>query len=402
MAAKGMNVNMKVALFAETYVPDVNGVVAHVQTLKDGLEKLGHSVMVVAADKKAKHHYVEDGVLHCPAKESKHFYGFGVALPFSSERRRIIREFDPDILHIHQEFGVGFSGLRVSRRLEKPLVYTLHTMYDQYIHYIAPKRLLKVARNFSRKYIRFIARRATVLTGPSQKCAEYFKSIGIQKEFHLIPNSADLDIFDPAKVSEEQKAAFRKQYGIPEDAFLACFCGRLGKEKSIDVLIEFIAGTLTKEDNVHLVVIGEGPDKESLQKLAQDLGISDMVTFTGLISHDNMPVCLAACDIYATASLSEMNSISMLEGMASGLAVLQRYDELNANQILVGENGYLFNTKEEMAGKIREIKALSREQKLALRQSVIGTVKSRGSTELAEYILTVYEEAIALNGAAMS
>lgn len=386
---------MKVALFTETFFPSVNGVAAHVKTLRDGLEKLGHQVLVVTADKHCKHHYIEDGILHCPSVELKRFYGFGMASPYSRRRMKMISEFAPDVVHIHHEFGIGISGIVSAKTLKIPLVYTLHTMYDQYIYYIAPQLFLQAVTNFSHKYERFIARNASALTGPSKKCDEYFKRIGVQKEVNLIPNSADLDIFDPSKITEEDKIAFREKYNIPEDRMLACFVGRLGKEKSVDVLMEFWASTITAEDKLHLVIVGEGPDKEALTLLAQGLGISDMITFTGLVPHDKMPVYFAACDVYVTASLSEMNSISMLEGMATGLPILQRYDEMNADQINSGVNGYLYHTAEEMAAKLKEIRAYTPQQMQDMKERVRQSVITRGSSDLASYMLEVYQKASA-------
>ena len=384
---------MRIALFTETYVPDVNGVVAHVKTLKQGLEKQGHEVLVVCADKRTKRHYVKDGVLHCPATESKRLYGFGVAQPISRRRMNIIAEFKPDIMHIHHEFGIGLTGILAAKMQHKPLVYTLHTMYDQYIYYIAPRFLHKAATKVSHQYERFIARNATELTGPSQKCSEYFKKIGIHKEFNLIPNSADLDMFDPQKVQEDKKAEIREKYNIPADKMIACFVGRLGQEKSVDVLLEFWKKSIVPEDGLHLLIVGDGPDRKALELLAETLGIAEMVTFTGLISHNEMPAYFCCCDAFVSASLSEMNSISMLESMATGLVVLQRYDELNADQIKQGENGYLYHTAEEMGTLLKAIRALSLEELAAKKQAVIHTVTARGGVELAGYMLTVYQKA---------
>lgn len=387
---------MRVALFTETYFPSTNGVAAHIKTLRSGLEKLGHEVLIVTADKHCKHHYIEDGVLHCPATEIKRFYGFGVAAPISRKRQRLITDFNPDIIHIHHEFGIGLSGILAAKAQKIPLVYTLHTVYDQYIYYIAPEPLLGAATKVSHQYERFIASSATALTGPSQKCEEYFRRIGVNKDVSLIPNSIDLDAFDPSKITAAQKSAFRLKYNIPDGKTLVCFVGRLGKEKSVDVLLEYWAKTIARDDNAHLVIIGEGPDKASLELLSEGLKINDMVTFTGFVKHEKMPEYFAACDIYATASLSEMNSISMLEGMASGLPVLQRYDEMNADQIEDGVNGYHFNTAEEMAEKIREISSLTPERRAEFEQKIIRSVESRGSTDLANYMLSVYQKAIGI------
>ena len=384
---------MRVALFTETYVNSINGVMAHIKTLKSGLEDLGHEVLIVTADKYARRHYVENGILHCPAIEAKRFYGFGVASPYSRTRQRMIADFRPDVIHIHQEFGIGISGIMAARALKKPLVYTLHTMYDQYVYYIAPKMFLRLATKFSHKYNRFIARRANALTSPSRKGHEYFMRIGVKQEFNLIPNSVDLEAFDPQKITQKQKDDFRAKYNIPAGKTLVCFVGRLGKEKSVDVLLKYWAATIKPDDGLHLLIVGDGPYKEELENQASQLGISGMVTFTGLVPHDKMPTYFASCDVYATASLSEMNSISMLEGMASGLPTLQRYDELNADQIESGINGYFYHTAEQMAQKLREIRALSPGELKKLKAAVIETVTSRGGAELAEYMLGIYEKA---------
>ncbi|MEG2429226.1 MAG: glycosyltransferase, partial [Oscillospiraceae bacterium] len=148
---------MKIALFTETYLPYINGVVTHVKALRDGLVKLGHDVLVVTANDKTMHHFVENGVLNCPGKSFKKLYNYGLAAPLSIKRLNILRDFDPDIIHIHNEFGVGLSGTLIAKRLEIPLIYTLHTMYDEYLYYIAPKKLVPALKKVSHKYVKFLA-----------------------------------------------------------------------------------------------------------------------------------------------------------------------------------------------------------------------------------------------------
>ena len=109
---------MKVAIFTETYLPFINGVVTHIKLLKEGLEKMGHQVLIVTADPDAKHHYINDDVLHCPALAIKRFYNYGVSVPISHKRLKMIEKFDPDIIHAHQEFTIGISAsyiLRISK-----------------------------------------------------------------------------------------------------------------------------------------------------------------------------------------------------------------------------------------------------------------------------------------------
>ena len=382
---------MRIALFTETYLPHINGVVTHVKILRDGLVQLGHEVLVVTADAGARHHYVEDGILHCPAHTSRRFYNYSLSLPISNSRLRLVREFAPDIIHIHNEFGIGMSGLLCAKILRVPLVYTLHTMYDDYIYYIAPKPLVKAATDVSHHYFKFIAKHSNALTGPSQKCQEYFRLTGLKKDVNVIPNAVEVDQFSPQEVPEEKKQELREKCGIREGSMVACFVGRLGREKSVDVLLEYWKAAVAPEDNIHLVVIGDGPVRPELEQQAQELGIGGMVTFTGKVEHEDLPPYYALCDVYVTASLSDTNSISMLEGMCSGLPVLQRTDPLNADQVRDGKNGFNFNSPEEMIQKLRQIQSMDVEALQGFKESVIASIRENGARELAERTLAVYE-----------
>ncbi len=383
---------MKVALFTETYLPHINGVVTHVKILKEGLEQLGHQVLVVAADANAKRHYVQDGVLHCPAHTTKKFYGYSLAKPISRTRLKFIEEFGPDIIHIHNEFGIGLSGILCAKIMKVPLVYTLHTMYDDYIYYIAPKPLVPTTTRLSHKYTKFLAVQANALTGPSKKCEEYFRLAGVDKDVNVIPNAVEIDQFAPKNFDDKVKADLRLKHGIRPDAMVACFVGRLGKEKSVDVLLDFWQQSISMEDNMHLMVIGDGPSREELEHQAVELGIQEMVTFTGKVPHEELPPYYALCDVYITASLSDTNSISMLEGMCSGLPVLQRTDPLNADQVRDGKNGYNFDSPQEMADKLREIQTMNPDTLARFKESVIDSIRNSGAKDLANHTLAVYNK----------
>lgn len=193
----------------------------------------------------------------------------------------------------------------------------MHTMYDEYVYYVAPAVLTGTVKRIAHSYSRYLAKKAAALTGPSPKVSEYFKSIGVDKNVNVIPNSVELDSFSPKNISEEQKTKFRETYQIPKEDMICCFVGRLGKEKSVDILLDYWAKTIIPADHIRLVIIGDGPEREALQKQAKDLNIDDMVIFTGKILHKDIPPYYASCDVYVTASLSDTDSISMLEGMAT-------------------------------------------------------------------------------------
>ena len=377
---------MRIAIFTETYLPQINGVVTHIKILKEGLEALGHTVLIVTADSKAHTHYLKDNVLHCPAHNLKRIYNLDLASPVSRTRLKYLREFRPDIIHVHNEFSIGLSGMAIAKILKVPLVYTLHTMYDDYIYYIAPKPLIPLTKKLSHRYFRMFPQNAAVVTGPSKKCQEYTYEIGSDKKVEVIPNPVELDAFAPQTSTPQQRAQIREQYHIPQDATVACFVGRLGREKSVDVLLRFWAQEMKPQDNMRLLIIGDGPEKEPLEQLAQQLGITDTVIFTGKVLHPDLPPYIHTCDIYVTASLSDTNSISMLEGMAGGLPVLQLYDELNADQV----TGYMFRDAAEMGQRLRQIRDMEPEELQKLKTSVIQSVKNSGAQTLANYIQTIY------------
>lgn len=388
---------MRIAIFVETYLPYLNGVVTHVKILREGLIHNGHEVLIVTADKNVREHVVQDGVLRCPALEVKKIYGYGISSPLSLTLGKKIREFNPDVVHIQQEFGIGLAGIRAARALNVPLVYTLHTMYDDYLYYIAPWPLTDMVRRISHNYIRFISRRADIITGPSKKCVDYLANAGVHRKVYVIPNSVELENYTEDATTSAQRAEIRQRFSIPDDAFVACFCGRIGKEKGVDNLIRLWKEQIDPESNSYLMIIGNGPAREELEALSANLGIKDHVIFTGAVAHEDIPPYYACCNAYATASLSEMYSISMLEAQASGLPVVQRLDPDNIDQIKVGVNGFLFETPEEFGQIMKKLHDLTPDQHDALSASVRESVRERSSDSIAKYMLELYQKAINKN-----
>ena len=385
---------MRIALFTETYIPSINGVVTHVKALKSGLEKLGHSVLVVCAFPGAKHHHVENGVLYCPSINFKKLYNYGVAPPKSYAGYKYIKKFAPDIIHIHTEFGVGYSGTVAAKLLNVPLVYTMHTMYDNYLYYVAPKKFIKIAQKTSHAYAKILAEKATCLTGPSKKVEAFFRSCGVDKPVYVVPNPVEIDKFKPQCVSAEKRAWIRQRLGVLEDDLAVCFCGRLGREKNVDTLLKYWKEVVDCDKKCKLLIFGDGPSREELEKYANKLKIADTVDFLGKISHNDLPPYYASCDLYITASLSDTNSISMLEAMATGLPVVHIYDELNKGQVVDGYNGYIYKNSSEMKLIIENYKKISSDEKNKISENSRKSVLKYGDITLAKNLLNIYKKAL--------
>ncbi|MCM1124990.1 MAG: glycosyltransferase [Lachnospiraceae bacterium] len=386
---------MQIALFTDTYLPQINGVATHVKTLKEGLEAIGHTVLVVTADTSARGHYIHDGILHCPSATLKHLYDYGAASSHSRERNRLLDSFDFDVVHIHTEFGVGWSGVETARRMKIPLFYTLHTMWEQYLHYIVPHTLVPIARKAMREYIGYYGGIADEVIGPSARVQGFLENCGVKRHVNVVPNAVELEYFSRGQADPHRVQSLRAQYGLRPEDLVLCFCGRLGQEKSIGVLLDVFAAHHRSDSYSKLVVIGDGPMGETLRKQSENLGIADSVIFTGSVPHDQVREVYACCDLFATASRSEVNSISMLEAMAMGLPVLHIVDEENPGQVQEGVNGLPFRTAEEF----HEIIQNFRNNPDTLRQMQASTVESvrlAGQEGLARRMETVYLKKVSL------
>ena len=383
---------MKVAIFTETYLPYINGVVTHIHSLRTGLEMLGHEVMVVTADPQADEFKLENNVLYCPSKEMKKLYGFGLANPFSPKRTKFLDEFAPDVLHIHQEFGIGLYGYRYAKFRNIPYVYTMHTMYDDYLYYVVPNFAIPAAKKVAGKYFGLLAKNAAEVTGPSKKVEQYMRSNGIYRRVHVVPNPVDLDTFDPEKLNREESLEIRRKLGYADSDFLVSFVGRIGREKGFDTLINYWKEALSDDKDIKLMIIGEGPDRPELMQMVKDLNLEDQIRFIGKIDHHELAPTLFCCDMYVTASLSDTNSISMLEAMALGMPVAHIKDELNQGQVVEGVNGYIYNNAQEMAEKIKLYRAS--ENKDEIKARVRESVASKGAITLGRNLEAIYNQAL--------
>ena len=251
-----------------------------------------------------------------------------------------------------------------------------------------------MAEKLSHKYMGHFAKNADVMLSPSAKAQEYLKEIGVDKEVIVIPNNADVDAFSADHRDPEKRKALRDKIGTSQDVMVFCFVGRIGREKSIDDLIDFWKGAEIPKNKAELWIIGGGPQLEELKEKVQNYRLTDQIRFTGSIEHEKIPEYLWAADFYATASLSEMHSVSMLEAMAAGLPVLQRLDEQNLSQIAEDINGYIYTDGADFKEKVWKILNMSSEDVKAFQERTAQSMKSHGKEELAAKILKVYEMAI--------
>jgi 1,2-diacylglycerol 3-alpha-glucosyltransferase len=223
---------------------------------------------------------------------------------------------------------------------------------------------------------------------------EYLRLCGVERHINIVPNTVDLSDFAPENVDPAEINALKKRLGITAGDTVLGFVGRLGHEKSLDVLINYFCDSFFGDKQFKLFVIGDGPERAALEKQIERRGAGGQVVLLGRVEHKNLPPYYHAFDLFATASLSEMNSISMLEATASGLFVVQRLDVYTRDQIKSGVNGDVFETCGEFEKLVRRQDALTAEERAARKRAVSAYACRYGIREFTEGILNVYRRAI--------
>ncbi|MGY3776116.1 glycosyltransferase [Helcococcus sueciensis] len=388
---------MKIVFFTETYPPFINGVATQTEMLKRTYEKLGHEVLVVTVgSEKQDDIEIIDNVIYIPGILLKKIYNYRLAIPIRSSKINKLIDFDPDIIHVQNEFGIGESGRKYSKKFNIPMIYTLHSEYDRFLFYVGLKYFESFSKKLSDEYFKKFSKTADIVTSPSKKAQNYIDRQKIGKQVVVVNNSVENDLFLPSKEKDEFRKIFREKYGIEDNCKAFIFVGRIGGEKNISELINNWIYTDFPKEKAVLFIAGDGPEKENLIDFINENNFNDRIIFLGKIPNTEIPKYLYAMDYYTTASLSEMHSISMLEAMASGLPALIKLDKPNKYQIIPGVNGYQWDTKEEFKDLFNKIISLSNEEMLQLKESTLNYANENNNFKQASEYIEIYKKAIKL------
>jgi len=302
---------MRIAVFTECYRPIVNGVVVSVATLAGELTKQGHEVHIIAP---AFPGYRElDPNVHrlpsvCPPIRPR----YPIALPFGSRRlRSVFASHPPDVIHVQHPFSTGREGRRWARRLNRPLVFTYHTLIRSYAHYVPlPQPLVRAAAVWvSREF----PNSTDFVIVPTPAIADILRGYGVRRPMEAIPTGIDLDL-----IRGGERRPARKKLGVPRGAPLIAYSGRIAREKSIDVVLRAFALVSSRQPEAHLLLIGGGPWYEPCRALADSLGVGERVHVTGYVDRERVFDFLAESDLFAFASLTDTQGVAVLEAMALG------------------------------------------------------------------------------------
>jgi 1,2-diacylglycerol 3-alpha-glucosyltransferase len=308
---------MKICFFTNTFLPHVGGVAKSVQTFMEDYRRLRQRVLVVAPQfpEGGAPDRIERSVERVPALQNFNGSDFSVSLPLSSESMDRITAFKPDLLHAHHPFLLGDTALRASAATGAPVIFTHHTLYEQYTHYVPfdSPRLKEFVIELSTRF----ANRCHGVIAPSESIAELLVSRGVTTPMRVVPTG-----IDTKALASGNRARGRREWGLPEDAVVIGHLGRLAPEKNLIFLSEAVARTLKREKNAWLLVVGDGPSREEMGKIMAAHQVADRVRFAGKLTGRALHDAYAAMDTFAFASQSETQGMVLAEAMAAGNCVV--------------------------------------------------------------------------------
>lgn len=311
---------MNIGLFTDTYFPQVSGVATSIKTLRDELEAQGNNVYIfTTTDPKVDKDQVEPGIFRFASVPFVSFTDRRIAVRGLFKAYRIAKELDLDIIHNQTEFSLGWMGKVIARAMHIPCVHTYHTMYQDYLHYIANGHILK-PKNVKQMVSLYLTHMTGVIA-PSERVLTTLESYGVKSPIRVIPTGVNVDRYQHID-SASERHELRQKLGYQDDTPVILSLSRLAFEKNIHELIEALPDVLAQLPNAQMLVVGDGPARETLEKQVTDLDLTDHVTFTGEISNDQVYHYYQMADVLTSASDSESQGLTYIEALASNLPIV--------------------------------------------------------------------------------
>ena len=387
---------MRIGIFTETYTPYISGLVTSEVMLKHALEKQGHEVYVVTANIESfKYEYDEkERVLKIPGLPTG-IYDSRLTSIYPVRAVKKIKSWKLDVIHSQTEFAVGTFARIIAKQYNIPLVHTYHTMYEDYIHYVTKGYFKKSTKKLLEYFTKFYCdTTATELIVPTTKTYKLFtEKYKFEKNIHIIPTGIEVDRFFEENINKEEVQNLRKRLDLSKKDFVILFVGRLAEEKNVEFLINSQKNLNKKYNNIKLIIVGDGPDKEKYEKLSNSLGLSNNIIFTGKAAWGDMPYYYHISDVFATASKTETQGLTIIEAMASQVVPVCMRDEAFQSMVTEELNGLFFVTNEEYETEIKRLYQNPKELKKFDKQARI-QAEHYSSKNYADRVLEVYQRAI--------
>jgi glycosyltransferase involved in cell wall biosynthesis len=377
---------MNIAMFTNLYLQIVGGVQRSIATFKREFEQRGHRVLVVTPalnDKTLK----DPTIVQVPAIQNFNGSDFSVAIPIPGYLTRTLDEFAPDIAHAHHPFLLGATAMRAATKYGCPLVFTYHTMWEQYLHY-APADSLAI-QTFVKRMAAEYCNLCDHVIAPCASIAAILRERNVTTPITVIPTGIDV-----ARFQRGDGEAGRRRVGIPPGSFVAGHVGRLAREKNLVVVAKALIRLCAERADARALVVGEGEEAARIERMFQDAGMADRLHMPGTLQNQELVDAYHALDVFAFASKSETQGLVLAEAMAAGRPVVA-LEAPGARDILRdGGNGRLLEREDAVgfAHAILEIADLPADQYSLMQQTARETAKEYSNENCVARALELYNQ----------
>lgn len=376
---------MNIAMLTNTYTPHVGGVARSVEAFAAEYRRRGHRVLVVAPEF-AGPPQDEPEVVRIPAIRNFNGSDFSAVLPVSGLLTEALDAFRPDIVHSHHPYLLGMTALRVARYRELPLVFTHHTLYEQYTHYVPVDS--PALRRFVIELATRYANLCDQVFAPSASIAGLLRERGVEAPIAVVPTGVSVERF-----AQGNGAEFRKTMGIPDDAFVVGHLGRLAPEKNLVFLSGAVAAFLKTAPRAHFLLVGKGSSEADIRAIFEREGLSARLHVAGILEPPQLADAYHAMDVFAFASRSETQGMVLTEAMAAGVPVVG-LDAPGVREVVKdGRNGRRLHGEDTaaFAAALQWVADLPRTERQALKQSARDTAEDFSMPRSAATALGCYE-----------
>ncbi len=375
---------MNILMMTNTFTPHVGGVARSVEGYTEAFRQLGHRVLVAAPLFKGTP-AGERGVVRFPAVRDFHGSDFSLPVPKPFGLLSSLRAFRPEVVHAHHPFLLGGTALRIACARDLPLVFTHHTLYEQYTHYVPGDS--QALKRFAIDLVSGYCNLCDLVIAPSRAVARLLETRGVRASIAVIPTGIRTQLF-----ASGDGHGFRRRLGIPEDAFVVGHVGRLAPEKNLGFLTEAVARFLAARRDASFLLVGGGSAAEDICARLEEAGLRDRLIATGVLNQPDLAAAYRAMDVFAFASRTETQGMVLCEAMAAGVPVVA-LTATGADELVVdGQNGRLLRREdaERYAAALAWVADLEPAARGALGVAASRSARTYDISDLARQTLDVY------------
>ncbi|MGE5528131.1 MAG: glycosyltransferase [Patescibacteria group bacterium] len=334
---------LRIAFFVDNFYPQFNGVLTSYMNTINELARRGHEILVVAPKIAPRRRYDPRSfpypLLYKRGVPAFFYPDFRLTWPFSLASVLRTRRFAADLIHFHSPLTIAMQGIATARLLRLPLVGTFHTFFaePEYLRVVGLEswRFLIDAGWW---YNNLLYEACDVVVSPSEWTASELLARKIRTRIEVVPNGVELSRYTVPDAARPRPASLPP---LPAGADLVIYVGRISREKSIDVVIKAMERVFPIKPKAHLAIVGDGPARPELMDYARERGLLGRITFTGMIPNEVLLASglLGEAKLFATASTSENQPMTILEAMIFGLPIVG-VDAKGVPEMIRG-NGFL-------------------------------------------------------------